>query len=121
MVTKSGELVLSDVSISLDPNEIYKMYEEISQFLGVPKLHEVFGHYCTEVDGRIVEFQKKFYLDDYDSESGNIPDYLFAELAERIGIPLDLSPEELIFILDRAKLVYWSSEGIKNSPLEGVW
>lgn len=120
MVT-SSELALSSETISIDVEEIYKIYESVAGYKMIPDINDIFGHYCTEVDSRITDFQQKFYLDDYDSESGNIPDGLIHEVAEYIRLPLDMTPEELRYILDYANFVYRESGVLQNTPLKEIW
>lgn len=114
------ELALSSESIAIDPEEIYKIYKEIAHFTIIPTLHEIYGQYCTVVDSRMIDLQRKMYLDDYESGSGNIPDFIKHDILGYIGIPINMSPEEIAEVLNRAGLTYWL-RGLQQSPLREVW
>lgn len=116
----SSELALSPESIGVNPVEVYEIYEELAEIHPLPTIHAVYGHYCMVVDSRLSELQLKYYLDDYDSSSDNIPDYIKNDVMNYVGLPINMTPEEIHYLLDRANLTYWS-HGLVNSPIQEVW
>lgn len=116
----SKELAMHSDSLIVDPQEVYELYEEVSSFSEIPSIRDLYGQYCMTVDVRLADIQVTAYLDDYDKLSGNVPDYMQSEISQMVGFPINMTPEELMLVLDSNNLAYWNQD-LKQSPLQEVW
>lgn len=117
-MVKQHEVALNNSHVCSD--EFLEIYEDIAEWTGIPNLKAIYGHYCMMVDMRLDALQRSLYLDDYDSSSGNIPDGIVEDVNQYVGIPIDMDPEEVKFILTAEGLFFHDDKFI-NNPIQEVW
>lgn len=116
----NSEIALSSESVMVDPEKVYEIYVQIAEISVIPRMHEIYGQYCIVVDSELIKLQQSLYLDDYEASSGNIPDYIKHDITQYVGIPIDMSPEEIRWLLEKGNLSYWL-DGFQNSSIQEVW
>lgn len=118
----NASLVFSPENIGMDPEPIFQLYKDVSKLKGrVPAIYEIYGQYCMDIDSKLLELSMEIYLDEHEQYGTVLPDYVTAEIESYTGIPINLSPEEIEYVLLMNNLFLAGENELKNLPMKGVW
>lgn len=108
-------------------NLLMRAYQEIASYLwSPPDLEALCDHYGALAEMELINYMAAQYGDDfYDGSPRNranfLPDSMRHDVSEQVKIPLEISVEEVMELLNSISLVYKDKLFYYNSPLQEVW
>lgn len=105
---------------------VFHIYSDITVYFTQPTINNIQGEYYRLVDLKVIDVLVRFYPDEYYDGSpgkkpGNVvPDHMRNNLSEYVGMPLEITEQIIMDILDDHQMFYIHN-GPRNSPLKGVW